>query len=71
MDVIHEQYRHPSQYYHDKEVAMWASCSWLGGRARSAAQPRSRIALAAHSQPLQLAAAELAGAAAVAIATRR
>ena len=70
MDVIHEQYRHPSQHYHDKEVAMRAS--WLGGRARSAAQPRgSRIALAAHSQPLRLAAAALAGAAAVAIATRR
>ena len=67
--MIHEQYRHPSQYYHDKEVAMRAS--WLGGRARSAAQPRSRIALAAHSQPLRLAAAALAGAAAVAIATRR
>ena len=68
VDAIHEQYRHPSQFYHAK--AYIEQPAWLGPAARTAAQPRSRLAALGRSPLARLAAAGLAGAAVATLAAR-
>ena len=60
VDAIHEQYRHPTVFFHEKSYIMEAK--WLGSAARHAMVPRSQLTLALQSPKLRLAAAALAGA---------
>lgn len=69
VDALHEKHRHPTCFYHDKNVAMEAA--WLGPSApRHAMHPRSRLTALLTSPTMRLAAAACAGAA-LALAARR
>ena len=41
VDVVHEQFRNPSMFYHDKPACMKAE--WLGAAARSAKDPAQKL----------------------------
>jgi hypothetical protein len=65
VDVLHEQYRHPTQYFVDKPACMDAK--WLGSAARSAKDPHARLTSSALSQLVRCAVSAAAAGAAVAL----
>jgi aryl-alcohol dehydrogenase-like predicted oxidoreductase len=69
VDVLHEQYRHPTQYFVDKPACMDAK--WLGSAARSAKDPQGRLTSAARSPLVRVAVAAAAAGAAVALLITR